>query len=271
MVNYDRRLVFWLFASAIVLVTISLTLPMWSETFNIAESSLNNSSTGTANFYWYGLEGEGRFNNEWQSVSMPYEGNVPSLLDIEFVMNIVFVITLLSIVILAATMFYIHRCSKNGSRPKLQFLLVASMITIISPVFFMLEWPSAYYKDAMASSAFGYWGNASTFFGSFSSNVGTSQWGPGLGWYLQIAGFVLILVSFFYVMASRREVAGAGQIGTKMQDNQPEQQFAPSSTIESDHSTSQPKQAPIILCGKCRKTIPGDARLCPYCGTEVLR
>ena len=166
--------------------------------------------------------------------------------------------TLAIIIVLADELMTLRRKSPEAIVSRIgSSLLVAGFMALVSPLMFAFLLPSAINSSGDSAYAFQFWGSVTTYGASLN-------YGPNVGWYLQILAFFLIVFSIVAIFLSRPSP-------TIPVDSQK----ATVSSIDTQPQTPIPEPdigRPLItLCGNCRKEIPIDSRLCPYCGTEVKR
>jgi len=108
--------------------------------------------------------------------------------------------------VIAALLGLTSRRKPKRASPAIAFAVIALILAIAGPVVFASALPNAFSKDDLLGhpAAAGPW---STFSGSNSSSLGntTLTWGPGLGWYLSIGAFVLLLVGGILLLLYRKD------------------------------------------------------------------
>jgi len=97
----------------------------------------------------------------------------------------------------------------SGRRAGLAMALaaIAMILAIVAVGLFAAELPTAIGKDATGHTGSGPW---SSFWGSGNlSYMGipgsTATWGPGIGWYLTIGAFVVLLIGTVVLMRARKD------------------------------------------------------------------
>ncbi|MGA7650182.1 MAG: hypothetical protein WB984_02870 [Thermoplasmata archaeon] len=90
--------------------------------------------------------------------------------------------------------------------PAMALAVVAMILAVAAVGVFAVALPGAIGNDSPNHSGSGPW---SSLFGSSSSGrfgiQGTLTWGPGVGWYLAIGAFVLLLVGVILVVLFRKD------------------------------------------------------------------
>jgi hypothetical protein len=88
------------------------------------------------------------------------------------------------------------------ARPAMTLALVGGILAIAAVGAFVAALPSAIGSDTPGHTGTGPW---SSFFGSTSLGGGTLTWGPGIGWYLGIVAFVVLLVGMIVLARARKD------------------------------------------------------------------
>jgi len=106
--------------------------------------------------------------------------------------------------------------SRGNSRragPAVALAIVAMLLAIVAVGMFAGLLPGALKNDLKSPSGSGPW---SSFFGSANQTgfnglpVPTSDtWGPGAGWYIAIAAFIVLLIGAVLILMSRKDAAPA--------------------------------------------------------------
>lgn len=91
--------------------------------------------------------------------------------------------------------------------PAIALAVIAVILGIAAVGLFAGTLPSAIGKDIPSHTGSGPW---SSFFGSSSNTTfegvpGSSTWGPGVGWYLTIGAFVVLLIGLFILIRARKD------------------------------------------------------------------
>jgi hypothetical protein len=117
--------------------------------------------------------------------------------------------------IIAAIFGLMSRGNARRASPAIWLGVIALILAIATPVLFAAALPSAIAKDIPTSGRYASSGPWSSFIGSTSISVpisGTASWGPGIGWYLSIVAFVLLLVGVILLARYRREPPKAAAV-----------------------------------------------------------
>lgn len=104
--------------------------------------------------------------------------------------------------LIGAILGFTSRNNPSRARPAMTMAIVAMILAIAAVGAFAAALPSAIGSDTPGHSGTGPW---SSFYGSTSLGGGTLTWGPGIGWYLAIVAFVLLLVGMIVLARARRE------------------------------------------------------------------
>jgi hypothetical protein len=191
-----------------ILLIAALFTPWYVETFSGSGITLNEnaypglpSSNGTIQYTCSGLP-SGASCEPQTSYSNLNLNNTGTIAEAGYFLIIVGVVLGLIGAIIGFT-------SRNNSRragPAITLALVAMIVAIASVAMFAVALPSAIGQDTPGHSGTGPW---SSFFGSTSASrfgieSGTLSWGPGIGWYLAIGAFVVLLVGMIILMLARK-------------------------------------------------------------------
>ncbi|MGA8276327.1 MAG: hypothetical protein WB852_08570 [Thermoplasmata archaeon] len=108
--------------------------------------------------------------------------------------------------IIAAILGVVSRRNPRRAAPVMALAALALVLAIAAPGLFAVSLPGAAAKDSPGHLGSGPW---SSFFGSNSTTISgitiTTTWGPGIGWYLSIVAFVILLVGVILLARYRRE------------------------------------------------------------------
>jgi hypothetical protein len=98
------------------------------------------------------------------------------------------------------------RSNPRRTAPAMALAVVAMILAVAAVGVFAVALPGAIGSDSPNHSGTGPW---SSFFGSTNTGrfdiQGTLTWGPGVGWYLAIGAFVLLLVGVILALRFRRD------------------------------------------------------------------
>lgn len=138
---------------------------------------------------------------------VPKETNVGNIAETGFFLLIVGII----LGIIAAIFGFVSRGNARRSGPALTLGIIALLLAIVAPVLFAAALPGAVSSDISTTyrppNTSGPW---SSFTGSSSYTnplvgVVSFNWGPGVGWYLSIGAFVILLVGVVLLFIGRKE------------------------------------------------------------------
>lgn len=110
--------------------------------------------------------------------------------------------------LLGAIVGFTSRAKARRARSAMTLAIVALVLTVAAVGAFAVALPTAYGQDSPGHpSGNGPW---SSFFGSgnassFGLPGGTLTWGPGIGWYLAIGAFALLIVGLIVLALARKE------------------------------------------------------------------
>jgi len=102
------------------------------------------------------------------------------------------------------------RGNPRRSGPAIVFAVIAMILAVVTPVLFMATLPGAQSKDIPTSARTTSSGPWSSFFGSTSATpfpgvTVNLTWGPGMGWYLSFAAFVILLIGLLFLFRYRKD------------------------------------------------------------------
>ncbi len=251
----ERRVSYWLYGLSFLLVVFSMVLPLYSVNFTSVSQE-----KATVDYISFGSITSG------DEDVLGYTGfqaifNVAAELRSSL---IVFII--MTIFTLALLIYRLGIIEKKEPSDKIDsYGIFAFILAIATPLLFIITWESTI-KEVIGTSNLS---NLLAFIGgdlsSMDSVIIDASAGPGIGWYLQLiaAGliFLAILASWNSSQASKARsssimiVSSSGIMIKEQKEREP----------------SADQMAPKLHCGNCDRIIPLDARLCPYCGTEIKR
>lgn len=104
--------------------------------------------------------------------------------------------------LIGAILGFTSRDNPSRARPAMTMAIVAMILAIAAVGAYAAALPSAIGSDTPGHSGTGPW---SSFYGSTSLGGGTLSWGPGIGWYLAIVAFVLLLVGMIVLARARKD------------------------------------------------------------------
>jgi hypothetical protein len=250
-----RRILRWLLGLALVFAMASLIIPIWSYRVLYTGSS-------QIDLFSYGALVGGSNPTLLGTAGFKWLTDLPT--DLSYV-HVTFIITTLAIIIpLVIELTKLGHKDSDAIKSRIGTpLLVAGLMSLVSPLVFSYLLPNAINSTNIAPITAQFWGSLSVY-GIFVN------YGPNVGWYLQFLSLFLIVCSIVAIFQSRRsptipvdtQKATVSSIDTQPQTSIPSQEPIPEPDIG---------RPPILLCGNCRKEIPIDSKLCTYCGTEVKR
>ncbi|HKN06061.1 MAG TPA: hypothetical protein VJ021_00450 [Thermoplasmata archaeon] len=100
--------------------------------------------------------------------------------------------------LVGALLGFTSRNKAGRARPAMTLALVAAIVAIATVGMFAVALPTAIGQDNPGHTGTGPW---SSFYGSSSPLT----WGPGIGWYLAIGAFVVLLVGMIILALARKE------------------------------------------------------------------
>lgn len=199
---------------AIVLIT-ALFMPWYTEKVSIA------GETTTVNFFpglpsqsgaisWSCSGGASCPSNETS-----YSGFVPPLTNVGNIAETGFFLLILGFIIgIVATAF--GAMSRGNSRrvaPAIWLTVIAVILALIAPILFAATLPGAISKDIPSTSTERFGSSSgpwSTFMGSTSIATPfgsvSLNWGPGIGWYMAFAAFVVLLIGLILLLINRKDL-----------------------------------------------------------------
>lgn len=215
---------------------------------SISENALGVSVTATETF----LPGSSYTSNALgstttQSYSSSHLNNTGGLFMItQYILIGGFVLALLGgILYFASTM----RGRESWSKPAMILLVLALLLAIVAPAYVAGALPGAFKSDSPTGQSTNTSGPWSSFIGSCSTgsgcfggqgggggSSGTATWGPGVGWYLAVVAFVLLLVSVILLWRAKMAPAESDHADAPM--------AAPAASDTYSMDTSVPPQAP---------------------------
>ncbi len=251
----ERRVSYWLYGLSFLLVVFSIVLPLYSVNF----TSLSQEKA-TVDYISFGS-----ITNGDEDV-LGYTG-FQSIFNVAAELRSSLVIFIIMTIFTLALLFYrLGVIEKKEPSDKIDSSgIFAFILAIATPVVFIITW-EATIKDVIGTSNLS---NLLALIGgdlsSMDSVIIDASAGPGIAWYLQLiaAGFIFlaILASWNSSPASKArssETLIVSSSGIMIKEQK-----------EVEPNTDQ--MAPKLHCGNCDRIIPLDAKLCPYCGTEVKR
>jgi len=215
--NRGRRLV----AAVIVLVGVILLIAALLMPWYTEKVSLGGGDT-TVNFFpglpsqsgsvsWSCSGGASCPSNETS-----YSGFIPALTNVGNIAEAGFFLLIVGIIVgvIAAAFGFMSRTNSRRAMPATTLGLLAMILALIAPIMFAALLPGAVSNDISSTSPQRYGSSSgpwSSFIGSttFTTPVGSASfsWGPGVGWYLGIAAFVVLLIGVVLFLMSRKEPA----------------------------------------------------------------
>jgi hypothetical protein len=106
--------------------------------------------------------------------------------------------------LLGAILGFVSRGNPRRAGAAMALALLAMLLAVAAFGAYAAALPGAVAKDTPDHNGSGPW---STFFGSNSSGGASFNWGPGVGWYLAIGGFVLLLIGAILLWTARKDPA----------------------------------------------------------------
>jgi hypothetical protein len=170
------------------------------------------------------------------------------------------IMTLLTIYFLALEYIYLkgNDDSNKYNRPN-NYLYFSGILSLTTPLTFAILLPVVLNVN----------GNSFTFWGGFNENE-IGNYGPNIGWFLQIIAFLIVMAAVINERAIRKEEkAGVFQADHGDLNKQSHIKCVnPQNNTELNES--QIMNQPRLFCGNCGKVIPFDSNLCPYCASIVV-
>jgi hypothetical protein len=182
---------------ALIMMGVSLLLPWYSYSAELS------SGEQSEDMYWgYSLNGILFSSSETDGIeAYSWDDEGLELLGLDATINLYKTAQMLTTVALIFCILFliIAAFGLKGKGKKLIILcgLLAFIICITVPIYFMLQHPGALQADSETESDRG--PQASFFGGSETEALGikiVERWGPGMGWYMAIFGFMFALCGF---------------------------------------------------------------------------
>ncbi len=256
--NY-KRVVIWLYLFASLSILMSFASPIWSAT-----TETLSQRSATADYYVIGkvVSGDPTVLGGTGYLSLS-ELSSPQRL----ALSLFLVMAIVAVIILIYEIIVLDRKNKSLSNQRVDaFVLVPLALSLITPIIFIYQWTSA--LNSEGNVHYDYWGKVVIVNGFLPEGV---TYGPNIGWYLLFLAAVLILLGIMVTWYSNRTPRIKPE---RNEDNVRSVVEKPVSgqTVAFGVPVGEKKgTTPILLCGSCKREIPIDSRLCPYCGVEIRR
>lgn len=172
-------------------------------------------------------------------------------------------------------------------RPKVGWVavicgMIASALTLVAPLYLLTTLPGAV-SDSDAFHALYPHMKIDSFFGSYNTPVGILRFGGGLGWYLALFAFLLLMFGTIQTLLTIRRIApmgnyrfGSGQQAfvTSAPMQQPRGGLTPiqySPPAASIPPPPQPQAAPVTQkqCPTCGDPVLEGQPFCGRCGNKI--
>jgi hypothetical protein len=180
---------------AILALIASLLLPVWS--IDVSSTTLLGEYDDVNDYRSFGMKET--ITNIDDSVDTTTTSLMDLDSDLEGPLMAFLILTIVAIVLsfVAILNDYKFRSIKGGKIA----LALAALIALLSPVLFVVQW-----SDALQSGEIS--GSDLEFSGSDSGLGFVMDYGPGIGWYLQLVAFGLLAFALVLAMNSKKEKTG---------------------------------------------------------------